>query len=162
MQWHGPVLEIGSININGSARDLWGNLQPYHGVDIVPGPGVDYVLDIRDIENPAESVLSAPYRTILCTEVLEHVDPATLVPAMLRFCHGRSQVLITCAGPTRQTHSADGAPELKPGEYYKNVDPDALRALLIATPPGLKVLTCVVMVSADRGDVYAHAEYQRM
>ena len=157
----GPVLEIGSININGSARDVYGDLQPYHGVDIVSGPNVDYVIDIRKIKNPAETPLNLQYHTIICTEVLEHVDPMTLVPAMFQFMHDRCKLIITCAGPKRKPHSADGAPKLKKLEYYANVDAMDLRSLLINPPSYLLCTGAFVATSPDDTDIYSFAEYQR-
>lgn len=158
--YEGPVLEIGSININGSARELWGDLKPYVGVDIVPGPNVDYVVDIREIANPSQDYyLRDPFHTIICTEVLEHVDPASIIAAMWRFMGDKCKVVITCAGPSRQTHSADGAPQLRFDEYYQNVDPITLRALLTDPPPHIHVLECEVYASSNLGDVYASATY---
>lgn len=156
----GPVLEIGSININGSARELWGDLKPYVGVDIVPGLNVDYVVDIRDITDPSQDYyLRERFHTILCTEVLEHVDPASIIGAVWQFMHDTCKVVITCAGPSRQTHSADGAPELKPGEYYHNVWPRTLRDLLMEPPAHIIIHECEVYASDDHGDVYAFATY---
>ena len=156
----GPVLEIGSININGSARELWGDLKPYVGVDIVPGPNVDYVVDIRDITNPSQDYyLRERFHTIICTEVLEHVDPASIIGAMWQFMHDTCKVVITCAGPSRQTHSADGAPQLRFDEYYQNVSPATLRDLLTEPPAHIIILECEVHASDDLGDVYAFATY---
>ena len=158
--FEGPVLEIGSININGSARDLWGDLKPYVGVDIVPGLNVDYVVDIRDITNPSQDYyLRERFHTIVCTEVLEHVDPVSIIDAMWRYMFDTCKVVITCAGPSRQTHSADGAPQLRFDEYYQNVDPVTLRALLTNPPEHISILECEVYASDNLGDVYALATY---
>lgn len=40
---HGDVLEVGSYNVNGSIRTEF-NGNPYTGVDIVTGPGVDHLI----------------------------------------------------------------------------------------------------------------------
>ena len=40
----GLVLDIGSLDINGSFRGCWDGWD-YKGIDIVPGPNVDYVLE---------------------------------------------------------------------------------------------------------------------
>lgn len=158
--YESPVLEIGSININGSARELWGNLNPYLGIDIVPGPGVDYVVDFRTVKSPKSNYyLNQRFHTILCTEVLEHVDPVSMIEAMWRFMHDTTKVVITCAGPSRQVHSADGAPQLRFDEYYENVWPEALQSLLTRPPQHIEVVECEVQMSSDRGDVYATATY---
>jgi SAM-dependent methyltransferase len=60
-----PVLEVGAMNINGSVRELFP--QPYTGLDMREGIGVDIVADIE----------IAPFRdafnTVVSTETLEHV-----------------------------------------------------------------------------------------
>ena len=38
------VVDIGSYNVNGSFKDILSHEWSYLGVDIVPGPGVDYVM----------------------------------------------------------------------------------------------------------------------
>lgn len=64
------VLEIGSRNVNGSARSV---LQPHAwswlGIDFTPGPDVDVVANARDwlIDNPG-----AQFDAIVCLESYEH------------------------------------------------------------------------------------------
>lgn len=161
----GPVLEIGSININGSARELWGDLSPYVGVDIVPGPGVDVVADIRNLDvlnnRRNHPLLHYEFRTIVCTEVLEHVEPDGLIAAFFPYMAEQCSVVITAASIKRKPHSADGAPEVKPGEYYKNVKPTYLYTLLKQTPMYVDCLRCDVILTPDQTDVYAFAEYRR-
>ncbi len=59
------VLEIGSLDINGSVRHLFTNCQ-YLGIDLGPGPGVDQVIHAGDIEG------HELYDTIISCEALEH------------------------------------------------------------------------------------------
>lgn len=64
----GRILEIGSRNINGSAREIFEPLVvEYIGIDAEPGPGVDYVFD-------AERVLPTPnlFDAAICLNTLEH------------------------------------------------------------------------------------------
>jgi hypothetical protein len=157
-----PVLEIGSIDINGSPRELWGNLHPYVGVDIVSGKNVDYVVDIREFDQfpPDDYYLTKPFHTIICTEVLEHVDPESIINAMWKFMHDTTKVVITCAGLNRAIHSADGG-QLKPNEYYENVDPDKLLEWLSNTPENISVVDIQVFASSwAMDDVYAFAVYK--
>lgn len=122
----GPTLEVGSININGSARAVFSQYVPYTGVDIVPGPCVDEVVDIRDRQSAKEAELTT-YKLIVSTEVLEHTEPVPLLTAMLDYADPAGCFFVlTCAGPNRRPHSADGKPDLKTGEYYANVSHETI------------------------------------
>jgi hypothetical protein len=160
-----PVLEVGSIDINGSARELWGDLSPYVGVDIVPGKNVDVVCDIRsaDVLNNRRNhpLLKHDFSTIICTEVLEHVEPAGLIGAFFPYMAEHCMVVITAASINRRPHSADGSPEVKENEYYKNVKPTYLYTLLKEVPMYIDCLDCNVILTEDKTDVYAVAFYQR-
>lgn len=64
------ILEVGSLNINGSAREVFQS-DPhvfYEGIDITPGKDVDRAINIRDF------VITEKYDLVICCEVLEH-DP---------------------------------------------------------------------------------------
>lgn len=62
------VLEIGSMNVNGSLRGAFSFGNPYLGIDIERGPGVDEVMRAADI--PSEW----RFDVVVCTEMIEH-DP---------------------------------------------------------------------------------------
>lgn len=64
----GPTVEIGSLDVNGSARPYFNG--PYVGFDLRDGPGVDVVASGHEL--PIED---ASAEVVVCTEVLEH-DPA--------------------------------------------------------------------------------------
>lgn len=152
----GPTLEVGSININGSARLVFHHYTPYTGVDIVPGPCVDEVVDIRDYSAAKAAELSI-YNLIISTEVLEHTPPDLLLDAMLNFANPAGcTFVITCAGPKRRPHSADGAPEVKHGEYYANVDPLQLYRWLDSIEDNGWFLEWEhIQTSEDETDLYA-------
>lgn len=66
----GPVLELGSLDVNGSARGLFWNRErfpSYIGLDMRPGRGVDIIAKSWDL--PIKSPQS---RVVVCTEMLEH------------------------------------------------------------------------------------------
>ena len=65
----GVVLELGSLNVNGSARDVIQNATRYTGIDMRAGAGADYVLHSKDLVSfcGKETV-----DTVLCLETLEH------------------------------------------------------------------------------------------
>lgn len=156
-QWiSGPTLEVGSININGSARAVFYPYVPYTGVDIVAGPCVDEVVDIRDHEAAKHAELSI-YKLIVSTEVLEHTPPAPLLDAMLNHADPSGcMMVLTCAGPNRKPHSADGAPNLKPNEYYSNVHPKQLIDWLAKLDDlGWRVKWSYITTNDDKSDVYA-------
>lgn len=77
----GRVLEVGSLDVNGSPRVVFGaDAESYLGVDAEPGAGVDLALD-------AEGLIGhfAPgsFDTVICCETLEHcVRPWVVVDAM--------------------------------------------------------------------------------
>lgn len=120
------VLDLGGRDINGSVRHLFGGADPYRVMDIRPGDGVDIVAD-AGTWTPDRS-----YDVVVCTEVFEHTAnwPAICATAYTALRWG-GVFVATMAGPGRPAHSAvDGAFRLYPGEYYGNVHPDTLRAVL--------------------------------
>lgn len=91
----GNVLEIGSLNVNGSVRECFSDAHQYIGIDARPGPGVDEVANAHEIGG----MFAAPFNTIVCMEMLEH-DPAfwlTLVG--IRNCSWTGTIFI-CTTPT--------------------------------------------------------------
>jgi hypothetical protein len=64
------VLEVGSLNVNGSLRGYIEAMKParYVGIDMLPGPGVDHVEDIAD--GSYEPLVDL----VICTEMLEHAE----------------------------------------------------------------------------------------
>lgn len=82
----GPVLVIGSKLYDYDAadpRDLFTRLDvgPVVGTDLEDGPGVDIVGDILD--PPAELLAAAPFRTVVCMEMLTHVPDPFAVGRMI-------------------------------------------------------------------------------
>ena len=114
------VLEIGSLNINGTARVHFPNAR-WLGIDRQRGPGVDVVTDFLDWESDGQ------YDIVVCCEVLEHCAEWRAIVGQVRPLLLQSGYFVgTCAGPLRTPHSAiDGGP-LRPGEYYGNLTADDL------------------------------------
>lgn len=65
----GKVLEIGSLDINGSVREFFSDAKEYTGIDMMAGEGVDKVLEAKDILKVWKK---GTFDTILCLEMLEH------------------------------------------------------------------------------------------
>jgi SAM-dependent methyltransferase len=117
----GPVLEVGSRDINGGVRDLLPKTG-YVGIDLMPGRGVDEVVDIRDFTHETK------FQTVVCCEVLEHHPaPSELIDAMAEHLLKGGTLLITAAGPDREPHSGIDGGHVRDEEHYANVDPDDLR-----------------------------------
>lgn len=67
------VIEVGSMNVNGSARSFLETLKPqsYLGVDLAEGPGVDRICDIADLY---QRFGKDQFDLVISTELLEHVE----------------------------------------------------------------------------------------
>tara|TARA_Y100000310_G_scaffold4442_1_gene5361 strand:- start:747 stop:1247 length:501 start_codon:yes stop_codon:yes gene_type:complete len=110
------VIEIGSRDINGSVRDLFKGAQEYTGLDLLDGPGVDWVGDalryLPDFE--VECVVS--------TEVFEHCE---YWPEMILAAGGWLKpggfLIATMATTGRAPHSARDEKPIRPEEWYKNI-----------------------------------------
>lgn len=141
------VLELGSLDINGSPRPLLPSSR-YVGLDVVHGPSVDVVADAAHFKP------LVPFDLVLCCEVLEHAAAAAdIVANAVRCASPGGHVIITCASDGRRPHSAvDGGP-LRDGEHYANVTPAQLQEWLVGA--GATVLQ--IEARPDRGDVYAFA-----
>ena len=72
------VLEVGSRDVNGGVRNLFGC--SYTGIDLIGGTGVDVVMDAMDIKKQFEP---GSFDTVICLETLEHTkDPVRIVKNM--------------------------------------------------------------------------------
>jgi len=109
------VLEIGSKNINGTARVHWPNAQ-WLGIDRSPGLGVDVVCDILDYQ------CDSLHDLVICCEVFEHCDQWRAICGRARqLLLSTGRFIGTAAGVGRAPHSAIDGGRLRPGEYYGNI-----------------------------------------
>lgn len=122
------VLEVGSLNINGSVREFFEECD-YKGIDIGPGDCVDEVCQGQDFAGPACS-----YDVVLSTEVFEHTeDWDKILLNMLRLVKRNGLVVFTCAAPGRPQHgtrlfSSMAAPHVAAGpDYYRNLSTQDFR-----------------------------------
>lgn len=114
------VLDIGGRNINGTARAGFPNATKYVALDILPGEGVDIVVNAAEWE-PTEQ-----FDVVVSTEVFEHTaEWPGIVSTMYKALKPGGFLVLTMAGPGRTPHSGmDGAALDGSGrtEYYGNVD----------------------------------------
>jgi SAM-dependent methyltransferase len=117
------VLEIGSLNINGTNRDFF-NFCDYLGVDVGEGPCVDIVCSGHELDHPEET-----YDTVLSTECFEH-NPhwVETFQNMYRMCKENGMIFMTCATTGRPEHGTtrtspyDSPLTIGIGwDYYKNL-----------------------------------------
>lgn len=106
------VVEVGSYNYNGSARDAISVHDPafYTGTDAQPGPGVDWVV-------PAEKLPGAlgedSADVVICTEMLEHAeDWRGAVEGIVRVLAPGGYLVLTTRGPGFPFHP-------HPGDFWR-------------------------------------------
>ncbi|MCX7620228.1 MAG: class I SAM-dependent methyltransferase [Acidimicrobiales bacterium] len=142
------VLEIGSLDINGSIRPLFAGASSYHGVDIVAGPGVDEIADAATWVPPRQ------YSVVICAEVLEHAPAWRDILAMMwQATEPSGRLLMTCATEPRPPHSAIDGLALRPDEYYANVPV----ASVVSIVQQWRAASWSVDWARDRGDLYLSA-----
>jgi hypothetical protein len=124
-------LDIGGQDVNGTARALVSNVDGWETVDLYD-PTADFKEDARwPSRGFKRHFLSPRYDVVLCTEVLEHVRWWPLVVrTCFEACAPGGLILITAAAPPRGPHSAQGLDQKPDDEWYQNVNPDELRALV--------------------------------
>jgi SAM-dependent methyltransferase len=119
----GRILEIGSLDINGSVRSFFDGCD-YLGIDVAAGPGVDLVCQGQDYDGA-----DASFDTVVSCEVMEH-NPwwRETFLNMLRVCKPGGLVIMTCASTGRPEHGTSRTtPDSSPltvalgWEYYRNL-----------------------------------------
>lgn len=89
------VLEVGSMNINGSYRDMIMEFKPlsYLGVDIKKGPGVD---KICRAENLVREFGKNSFGMVISTETFEHIKNwKTAISNIKNVCKSRGIIILT-------------------------------------------------------------------
>jgi SAM-dependent methyltransferase len=127
------VLEIGSVDINGSARQFFYESQ-YTGIDVYPGSGVDRVCFGHEVDDPDES-----YDTVLSEECFEHdMYWDKTFKNMIRLCKKGGLVFFTCAAPGRHEHGTNRTSPQDSltcklgslGDYYRNLQESDFREFI--------------------------------
>ena len=121
------ILDLGGRNVNGTPRHLFSRAAVYVSVDLREGRDVDIVADAADLN------LDERFDVVVSTELFEHTARAAeIVGAACRHLMPGGVLLATMAGPGRAPHGASGESRPPRGEWYRNVEPDALEGWLRA------------------------------
>jgi SAM-dependent methyltransferase len=124
---HKKVLEVGSLDINGSVRQFFQDCD-YTGLDLAQGKGVDIVSIAHEFIQPET------YDVVISSEMLEHDEHwekslkqmyANLKPGGL--------FILSCAGPTRPEHGTkrtDTYSSPFTTDYYRNISQEDLKRAL--------------------------------
>lgn len=121
------VLEVGSLDINGSVRDYFKGGE-FTSIDIGEGPGVDRVIAVHNMRERAR------YDVVISTGMLEHDKHwEKSLEAMYRLLIPRGLLLLTCAGPDFSEH---GTTRTNPADspfttdYYRNISVEDFEGVL--------------------------------
>lgn len=117
------VLEVGSLNINGSIREFFEQCT-YVGVDLGKGKDVDVVARGEDLAYPDES-----FDVVASCECFEHnPEWVATLKNMIRMCS--DLVFFSCATTGRAEHGTRRSnPHDAPfcGDYYRNLTEEDVR-----------------------------------
>lgn len=99
------VLEVGSLDINGSVRQFF-DICDYTGVDWRPGPGVDYISLAHEMDFPR------PFDVVISASMLEH-DPywRQSIAAMHRHLAPHGALLLSWGAAENDPHFLETAPD---------------------------------------------------
>ncbi len=129
------VLEVGSLNVNGSVRPMVEARCPrsYLGVDIVAGPGVDEVCDAADL--PGRFGPDA-FDVVVCCEMLEHAaDPHLSIEAMVTVLRPGGVIVITTRSPGFVHHHPPDRWRYTQGAFAEILDRLSLQPLMLCDDP---------------------------
>lgn len=123
------ILEIGSLDINGSIRRFFTDCF-YIGVDIAEGPGVDVVALGNELDFSSET-----FDMVISCECFEH-NPFWWETFLNMIRMSKGIVVFTCATEGRQEHGTTASnPECSPltveagWNYYQNLTVDDFASL---------------------------------
>ncbi len=96
------VLDVGSLDINGSNKCLFTNCR-YMGIDLQPGKNVDYVCHVASMSG------GAYYDTIISTEAFEHDQrwETSILNIAYKLLAPGGLFVFTCATAPRPEHGTN-------------------------------------------------------
>lgn len=115
------VLEVGSLDINGTVRDFFHNVRRYVGVDVGPGPGVDVVENGENLDYGDDE-----FDIAISAECFEH-NPEWIATFANMHRMAKTAVIFTCASEGRPEHGTtrshpDNSPFTIAWDYYRNLN----------------------------------------
>ena len=113
----GLVLEVGSLNVNGTARYAFSHATGYCGTDMQAGDGVDMVVNNTDL---LATFGAGSFDTVICCETLEHDCDYMGTVRQLR-------EIVKVGGYLVITTPSFGFPEHLYPKHYANFGQDAFR-----------------------------------
>ena len=127
------VLDCGSLNVNGTVRDLFSRCE-YIGVDIHYGLGVDVISLVHELPFPLHS-----FDVVVSAEMLEHDEYwKESLQKMYDLLRPRGLLAISMATVGRPEHGTTRTDGQKWGTsptYYRNILQNDIQALLDTTMP---------------------------
>lgn len=146
----GRVLEIGSLDINGSVRRFF-QADEYIGLDVKLGPGVDVACEGQKYNAPSDS-----FDVVISAECLEH-NPywVETMENMFRLVRQGGLVIMTCASPGRKEHGTrrttpEDAPLIE-WDYYRNI---SCHDVVAKIAPELKSTAYMITKNVHSHDTY--------
>lgn len=76
------VLEVGSLNVNGTVKHLFSDAEEYIGIDFRDGKDVDIVMNAHDIPT---RFMENSFDTVICMDMLEHDDRFWITLSAINF-----------------------------------------------------------------------------
>ncbi len=114
------VLEVGSLNINGTVRDFFME-KSYLGIDLIEGNCVDKICKGHEMDSA-----DGTYDTIISTECFEHdIHWKETFKNMHRMVRSGGMIVFTCASDGRPEHGTTRtSPQDSPAtnDYYQNLN----------------------------------------
>lgn len=122
------VLDVGSLDINGSNRWMFDEPEVLHGIDLGPGHNVDEVCHVTEWERKFSPSV------VVSTEALEHDSRwRESLRRMVNILEPGGLLLITCASKGRREHGThQSVPSCSPHtlDYYGNLDERDFRTVV--------------------------------
>ena len=123
------VVEMGSLNINGTVRILFENPKNYVGIDLGKGSGVDVVCRGEEYDAPDES-----FDVAISAECFEHNPQwAQTFENMYRLTKKGSLITFTCASTGRREHGTSRnskADSPFTSDYYRNLTAEDFKPIV--------------------------------